>query len=57
MNCVDIIRFHDEKERMLGICAIPPNELDPFDTGVVQRIGAPLFPRTRFGSVYLRNVE
>jgi len=36
MNCIHIIRFHDEKERMLGICAIPPNHLDAFDIGVEQ---------------------
>jgi hypothetical protein len=36
VNGIDIIRFHDEKERMLGIGAIPANNPDPFNRGVVE---------------------
>ena len=57
MDRIDIIRFHDKEERMLGICAIPPNELDPLYIGIEQRIGAPFVSRTSFGAMDLRNME
>ena len=57
MDRIDIIRFYDKEERMLGICAIPPNKLDPFYIGIEQRIGSPFVSRTSFGTMDLRNMK
>jgi hypothetical protein len=57
MQCIHIIRFHDEEQRMLGIRAVPPDQLDSLYRGVEQRIGTPFILGTSLWSVYLRDVE
>jgi hypothetical protein len=36
MQRIHIIRFDDEKQRMLGIRAVPPDQLDSLYRGVEQ---------------------
>jgi imidazolonepropionase-like amidohydrolase len=54
---VDVIGFHDEEERVLGIRAVASNQLQPLHVRVEQRVRPTLVLGTRFRSMDLCDVE
>ena len=54
---VDVVRLHDEEQRMLGVRAVSANQFEAFDIGVEQGVGSPFVLGTGFGGMLLRDME
>jgi hypothetical protein len=57
MDGIDVVRFDDIEERVLGVRAIATDQLDALDLGVVKRVGAAPISRAVLRTMDLRNVE
>jgi hypothetical protein len=57
MDGIDVVRFDDIEERVLGVRAVATDQFEALDVGVVERVGAALVSRAMLRTVDLRDVE
>src|SRR5688572_11182037 len=57
LDRIHVIRFHDVEQRVLGVGAITPDELETRYVGVEQRVRSPFVLGTGVWRVNLRDME
>ena len=57
MKRVHIVGFHNVEQRVLGVGAVPADELDSLDVGVEQAVRSSLVLGAEFGGMDLRDVK